>query len=1143
MAGMANKLRTSLQVGIEVDDRRPLIDAAEAVEAVSEAARASAPGLNALAEGQQRVALESEAAQAALDKIELDALAADIDRVGLDRLADELERLAAEGGAMAPQFAQAARELRTLQAGADVGAAAVGRMGGEARDTQGELGALGNAANDLQTRLSGVTKAVAGVFAVSALQGYARDAIGVADAYGQMASRIEMATSSTEEYDRVQARLLESANRTYRPLAEAQEMFVRSADALRSMGYETEQALDITDSFSYLLVNNAASADKAAAAVDAYSKSIQSGKVDADAWATIMAAMPTVVDAIAEATGRSTEQIRMLGVTGKLAIGDLNEGLRQTVELNKAAADSMPTTVADALTRLANTWSVYIGEANRAGGVTEKLVGLINAVSDNLDALVSVAVRAGEALTAVFAVKALRAVQGFAAAQLAAVAAVGPLSAAMTAQAAVAATAARATGAWATATGLAVGVGRAAVAPFVAFTASVGASTAAVWAKVRALGALRLAMLGTGVGALVVGFGALLAKFAEGTGKAEEMAEAVKRVGAAADFSDADGVGAFVEQIEEAGRAVEVSGEQAEAARFELTALQRVLGDVAGDAAGVGKALGEALTNADFGSADGVRAILGDLQLVQDSALATGEQIDQALGERLAQLSAKGLRELGVQAEVALGRVQADAQALAVAFAQGEVSAEAHGQALTRLAAESERLAGINDQVLNASFARLGVNAAQAMGRISPAAQDAIDSVDNIVAALAASGASAQQAGDAIAAALAQAVVRADSAQALDALRTKLEAWGQAGTLSGAQVAAALEQIKTKTDALTPGVNSVAEAMKQLGVVSDAELKRAAQGAREAFEAVRDMGGSVREQAEAFRVYAEAAIAANGGVATAALQAQAAQHGMTIEADESGKAVVRSMEEAAEAVKAVGDAADESADAMQGVGDAAEDVAVSMADAARESRASLAPIAGSWVDASLAASRYASEAREAVFDVTKSVDELRAAFAGYVTQMDALDARQRAIDGGALRGVDALRMRLLELEGTQAQVAQARRARDEAERVAQIELLQIEIERARLRGDADAADQAQGRVAALQEEIRLLGEIYKAEQRQATEARGAQARERSSVPTQAAGGDVHVHIEGVLDVNDPVTLDALTRKIRPVLGELARRGA
>lgn len=1211
MAGMANKLRTSLHVGIEVDDRRPLTDAADAVEAVSEAARTSAPGLDALAEAQQRVAHESEAAQAALDKIELDALAADIDRVGLDRFADELERLAAEGGAMAPQFAQAARELRALQAGADVGAAAVGRMGGEARDTQSELGALGNAANDLQTRLSGVAKAVAGVFAVGKLQGYARDAIAVADAYGQMASRIEMATRSSEEYDLVQARLLATASATYRPLAEAQELYIRTADALRSMGYETEQSLDITDSFSYLLVNNAASADKAAAAVDAYSKSIQRGKVDADAWATIMAAMPTVVDAIAKATGRSAAEIRALGVTGKLAVQELNEGLRQTVEANKAVADSMPTTVADALTRLSTVWGAYIGEANRASGATQRVVGLINAVTDNLDALVSTAMKAGNVLVAVFAARAVLAVQGYAAAALAAGKAVQATAAATAGQGAAAATAAPQVASAAAATaahGRAAAGAAGAVGASAAATERQGAAAAAasrgVGGLARVLGALRFTGLTLAVSMVIE----LASKLLFAKSAAEQAAEAVTRVVEEADFSDADGVGAFIEQLEEVGRAADASGEQVEqalsariktlsgeqlaalrdglvealraggeqaaalgvalgavdarladiaeranwgrtvatdaaAARFELTALQRTLRDVAGDAAGVGKALGEALTKADFGSADGVRAILADLQLVQDSALATGAQIEQALGDRLSQLSAKGLRELALQAEVALGRVQADAQAVAVAFAQGEVSADEHGHALARLAAESANLARINDQVLNASFARLGVNAAQAMGRVSPAAQDAIDSVENIVAALTAAGTSAQQAGEAIAAALDQAVVRADSAQALEVLRAKVEAWGRAGTLSGAQVAAALDQIKSKSDALTPGINSAAEAMKRLGVVSDTELRRAADAARESYEAVRDMGGSVREQAEAFRVYAEAAIAANGGVATAALQVQAAQHGLRIEADEAGKTVVRSMKEAAEATAKLREQAEGSATAMKGVAEAAEGVSVSLVQAARTHNSSLGAVAGSWLDARMAASRYADEARQAVFDATKSVDELRAAFAGYVAQMDALDARQRALDGGAQRGVADLRLRLLELEGTQEQVAQARYVRDKEERAAQLALLEIEIERAQLRGDGAAAEQARARVAALHEELRLLGRIHEAEQRQVSAARVAQTGAPSGTPTAAAVGDVHVHIAGVLDVNDPVTLDALTRKIRPVLGELARRGA
>jgi uncharacterized phage infection (PIP) family protein YhgE len=56
--------------------------------------------------------------------------------------------------------------------------------------------------------------------------GQLKTMVELADQYGQMASRIKMATASTEEYEAVQARLLATANATYRPLVEVQEVVV-----------------------------------------------------------------------------------------------------------------------------------------------------------------------------------------------------------------------------------------------------------------------------------------------------------------------------------------------------------------------------------------------------------------------------------------------------------------------------------------------------------------------------------------------------------------------------------------------------------------------------------------------------------------------------------------------------------------------------------------------------------------------------------------------------------------------------------------------------------------------------------------------------------------------------------------------------
>lgn len=136
--------------------------------------------------------------------------------------------------------------------------------------------------------------------------------------YGEMAERVQMATSSRDEFERVQKRLLNTANGTYRSLAEARELYIRSADGLRSMGYSTEQAIDVQDSMSYAFVKNAASAERADSAISAFTKAINTGTVSADQWESITTAIPTVINDIATASGKSAAAVRALGASGKL---------------------------------------------------------------------------------------------------------------------------------------------------------------------------------------------------------------------------------------------------------------------------------------------------------------------------------------------------------------------------------------------------------------------------------------------------------------------------------------------------------------------------------------------------------------------------------------------------------------------------------------------------------------------------------------------------------------------------------------------------------------------------------------------------------------------------------------------------------
>lgn len=285
-------------------------------------------------------------------------------------------------------------QLRQEMARAD---SSVAQVSGKIDKSLGRVDAAFDRAGERAQHASGLIKS-----ALAAAIGAAGigKIIEAADSYGQMSDRIGMATVSVGEYDLVQQRLLDTAKRTYRPLAEAQELYIRTSDSLKSMGYNTSQALDVMDSFSFLLVTNSASADKASSAIDAYSKALQTGKVEADGWQSILAAMPTVVDTIAKSTGKTAEEIRSLGAQGKLGLDILTSGLQKASKANGELADSMSIAVRDAVQNLSNSFGVYVGRLNEATDFTGTLGKAISLVGDNFETIADVAIMAAVAALA-----------------------------------------------------------------------------------------------------------------------------------------------------------------------------------------------------------------------------------------------------------------------------------------------------------------------------------------------------------------------------------------------------------------------------------------------------------------------------------------------------------------------------------------------------------------------------------------------------------------------------------------------------------------------------------------------------------------------------------------------------------------------
>lgn len=204
----------------------------------------------------------------------------------------------------------------------------------------------------------------------------------IADDYGQLASRLKMVTSSAQEYALVQQRIMETADRTYKPLAEQQKLFIGSAKAMEEMGYKTQQTLDFLNSFSSSLTINSADSLGFARATDAANKAMTLGVLSGNEYRSVIQTMPTALGDIARYLGTTELAVKKMANEGKLSMQIFADAMIAAQKRNAELAENMPTSIGDAVTKLQNHISAYVGEVNEALGITSLISSAVSQLAN-----------------------------------------------------------------------------------------------------------------------------------------------------------------------------------------------------------------------------------------------------------------------------------------------------------------------------------------------------------------------------------------------------------------------------------------------------------------------------------------------------------------------------------------------------------------------------------------------------------------------------------------------------------------------------------------------------------------------------------------------------------------------------------------
>lgn len=289
-------------------------------------------------------------------------------------LRDLIIKISANSQSFQTEIARASRMgtayYKTMQNGGRQAASA-------ARETQRALSTVTSQLGTLKATALGVVGSLAGAFATSQLIHYA-------DTWGQLSSRLKLASTSTEDFTTSQKNLFELSQRTGTSLAANTSLYARIAQAMRDAGYASSDMAKVTETVATALKLSGASTAETQSVVSQFSQAMSSGVLRGDEFRAVMENSGRLARLLAEGLGVSIGGLRDMAYAGQLTTDKMVPLLTQVGSLRKELSQ-LPATVSMSAQKLENAFLTWVGGADDASGATRTLSSALTGIADHID--------------------------------------------------------------------------------------------------------------------------------------------------------------------------------------------------------------------------------------------------------------------------------------------------------------------------------------------------------------------------------------------------------------------------------------------------------------------------------------------------------------------------------------------------------------------------------------------------------------------------------------------------------------------------------------------------------------------------------------------------------------------------------------
>jgi len=244
--------------------------------------------------------------------------------------------------------------------------------------------------------LSGMKLAIGGLAAGGLAAGaayYANEVRKIADEYTNLNSRLNLVTDGEQDLTMVRERLYQISQATGTEYAGNADSYAKLARAVKDLGGNSEETLQITELVNKSLIVNGSSSEMASSFMLQFAQAMGSGVLQGDEFRAMLESNSFFASVLATALNTNIAGLRDMSKNGELTADKLRAAFPKMSQAINSEFSKISPTVERAMTMLENSFKRIIDESNRVSGATGKIsqsiINLAATIDQNRNTIIS----------------------------------------------------------------------------------------------------------------------------------------------------------------------------------------------------------------------------------------------------------------------------------------------------------------------------------------------------------------------------------------------------------------------------------------------------------------------------------------------------------------------------------------------------------------------------------------------------------------------------------------------------------------------------------------------------------------------------------------------------------------------------------